>query len=119
MKAMENEGDGDTSCNWCIWNNHQRHRKRYRDVGNWRMSRDRPNYSIVNTGQNIEESPGDLRRLAVAQSPVKDHQLTLGWKTQHDKNGTDKPTKISRSPSQYEIQKKKKMHLVKLIISLA
>ena len=28
-----------------------------------------------------EKSPGDLRRLAVTQSPVKDHQLTLMWKT--------------------------------------
>ena len=26
-------------------------------------------------------SPGDLRRLIVTQSPVKDHQLTLVWKT--------------------------------------
>ena len=25
-------------------------------------------------------SPGDLRRLAVAQTPVKDHQLMLMWK---------------------------------------
>ena len=30
---------------------------------------------------NTEKSPGDLRRLAVTQSPVKDHQLTLMWKT--------------------------------------
>ena len=26
-------------------------------------------------------SPGDLRRLAVSQTSVKDHQLTLLWKT--------------------------------------
>ena len=32
---------------------------------------------IIENGQNTEESPGDLRRLAVTQSPVKDHQLTL------------------------------------------
>ena len=29
------------------------------------------------TEKNTEKSPGDLRRLAVTQSPVKDHQLTL------------------------------------------
>ena len=30
---------------------------------------------------NSETSPGDLRRLAVTQTSVKDHQLTLMWKT--------------------------------------
>ncbi len=33
--------------------------------------------SIIENGQNTEKTPGDLRRLAVTQSPVKDHQLTL------------------------------------------
>ena len=32
-------------------------------------------------GQYTEQSPGDLRRLAVTQNQVEDHQLTLGWKT--------------------------------------
>ena len=36
--------------------------------------------SIVEIGQNTEKSPGDLRRLPVTQTPVKDHQLTLVWK---------------------------------------
>ena len=33
--------------------------------------------SIIENGQNTEKSLGDLRRLAVTQTPVKDHQLTL------------------------------------------
>ena len=33
---------------------------------------------------NTEESPGDLRRLAVAQTPVKDHQLTLMGKNSNE-----------------------------------
>ena len=37
--------------------------------------------TIKMTGQNPETSPGDLRRLAVTQTPVKNHQLTLMWKT--------------------------------------
>ena len=41
---------------------------------------DHPNY-IIEIGQNTEKSPGDLRRLAVTKTPVKDHQLTLVWKT--------------------------------------
>ena len=35
------------------------------------------NYSIVEIGQNKEMSPGDLRRLAVAQTLVENHQFTL------------------------------------------
>ena len=36
-----------------------------------------PNNSIDENGQNTEKSPGDLWRLAVIQSPVKDHRRTL------------------------------------------
>ena len=32
---------------------------------------------FIENGQNTEKIPGDLRRLAVTQTPVKDHQLTL------------------------------------------
>ena len=45
------------------------------------MSWDHPNNNIIENGKNTENSPGDLRRLAVTQTPVKDHQLTLIWKT--------------------------------------
>ncbi len=43
----------------------------------WRTSRDYPNDSNAKNGQNPETSPGDLRRLAVTQTPVENHQLTL------------------------------------------
>ena len=32
-----------------------------------------PNDYIIENGQNTEKGPGDLRRLAVTQTPVKDH----------------------------------------------
>ena len=48
---------------------------------NKRTGGDHPNYCINEIGQNTEKSPGDLRRLAVTQTPVKDHQLTLIGKT--------------------------------------
>ena len=35
------------------------------------MSGDHPKYSIVENVQNTEKSPGDLRRLTVTQTPVK------------------------------------------------
>ena len=41
------------------------------------MGRDRPKFCIIKIGQNTEKSPNDLRRFAVAQTSVKDHQLTL------------------------------------------
>ena len=46
------------------------------DFGSWRTSGDNPNYSIIENGQNTEKSPGDLSRLAVSQTQVKNHQLT-------------------------------------------
>ena len=46
-------------------------------LGNSWMGGDNPNDNIAEDGQNTEMSPGDLRRLAITQTPVKDHQLTL------------------------------------------
>ena len=41
--------------------------------GSWRMSGDHSNDGIIEDGQNTEKSPEDLRRLAVTQTPVKNH----------------------------------------------
>ena len=71
---MKHEDDGGTSCNWCTWNNPQRIAKGTTRVGNKRTNGDHPNYSIIMIGQNTEKSPGDLRRLAVSQTLVKNHQ---------------------------------------------
>ena len=38
---------------------------------NWRTNCHHPDYSIAKINQNPEKSPGDLRRLAVTQTPVK------------------------------------------------
>ena len=35
------------------------------------------NYNIDEIGQNTEKCPGDVKRLATTQTPVKDYQLTL------------------------------------------
>ena len=51
--------------------------KRLEEPGNKRTRGDHPNYSIIENGQNTEKSPGDLWRLAVTQTPVKDYQLRL------------------------------------------
>ena len=45
-------------------------------LGGWLTGVDYPNDSIAEDGQNTETNPGNLRRLAVTQTPVKNHQLT-------------------------------------------
>ena len=64
-----------------FWYSHQRIIKGTERLGNKRTSGDHPNYCIIEIGQNTEESPEDQRRLAVNQTPEKNHQLTLVWKT--------------------------------------
>ena len=76
QKTMEHEGNGDTSSNWCTWNNPKRIGKGAGRLGKKGTSEDHPDYSIIKIRQNTEKSPGDLR-LAVTQTPVKDHLLTL------------------------------------------
>ena len=62
------------------WYNHQRIGTGTGGLGNKRTSRDHPNYGIVEISQNTKKSPGDLRKLTVIQTPVRNHQLTLVWK---------------------------------------
>ena len=50
-------------------------------LGNKRINGDHPDNSISKISQNTEKSPGDTRKLAFAQTPVRNHQLTLVWKT--------------------------------------
>ena len=79
---MEHEVGRDTSCNSCARNNLKRLSKGTGRFRNHRTNRDHPNNSIKN-GQNTEKSPGDLRRLAITQTPVKANQLTQvgkNWK---------------------------------------
>ena len=46
-------------------------------VGGRRITGGHSNYNIIENGKNTEKSPEDLRRLAVSQTPVKDHLLKL------------------------------------------
>ena len=80
-KTMEHENDNDTNCNWCVRYNHQRIDKGYEEFGNKWMSGYYPNYSSIKISHNTVKSPRGLRRLAVTQTPVRNDQLTLVWKT--------------------------------------
>ena len=75
--TKEHAGDNYTNCNWCIWNSNLRNTKGTGELGTWRTSGEHPNYSSIENDQNSEKSPGDVRRLAVSQTPGKDHQLAL------------------------------------------
>ena len=79
--TKEHESDIYTNSYWCFWYSHQRIAKGAGELEGWRTSGDHPNYSIIENSQNTEKSPGDLRRLAVTQIPMKSHQLKLMWKT--------------------------------------
>ena len=76
-KIMEHESGGDTNCNQCSRYSHQMIGKWTGGLWNKRPRGDNPNDSYFKIGQNTEKSPGDLRRLAVTQAPVRDYRLTL------------------------------------------
>ena len=68
-KATEHEDDGDTNCNWCVWNIPQKIAEGTVRLKNQRTREDHPNYSIVEIGLNTEKIPEDLL------------SLRLQWKT--------------------------------------
>ena len=72
---MEHEVDSDTNCNWSTVPKSLKER-----LGEFEITGEIEtitNYSIVEIDQNTEKGPADPRRLAVTETPVKDHQLTL------------------------------------------
>ena len=80
-KSMEHEGDSDINCNWWTSNDPQRMAKGTGRLGNKRASGDHLDHGIIKINQNSETSPGDMRRLAVTQTPVRNYQLSLVGKT--------------------------------------
>ncbi len=74
---MEHEGDDYTNRDWCFWYSYQSIINGTGGLEGGKTNGDHLNCNIIVNGQNTEKSPGDLRRLAVTQTPVKDHQLKL------------------------------------------
>ena len=68
---MEHEGDDDTICNWCTWNNPQRIGKGTGKLENKNTNGDHPDNSIDKISQNIEKNPEDLKRFNVSQIPAR------------------------------------------------
>ena len=76
-KIVKHEKSGNPNHNWCSWYSHQRIDARTGRLRNKRTSGDHPNYYIIKISQNTEEIHGDLRRLPIAGTPVRNHRLTL------------------------------------------
>ena len=70
---MEHKGDDDTNRNSYASNNPQRFDKGPVRDGNRRTSQDHLNRSIK-IGQTTEKSLGDMRKLSVTQTSVKNRQ---------------------------------------------
>ena len=68
-KTMKHEGGEDISCNRCSRNNPQGISKETGALGN--------KAGIIKISQITKESPADLRRLAVTQTPLENHQLII------------------------------------------
>ena len=76
-KSEKKDNDNYTTRDWYFCYSHQRIIKETGGLGSSRASEDHPNFNIIEIGQNTKRSPGDLKRLAVTQTPVKDHLLKL------------------------------------------
>ena len=74
---LKNESFGDTNYDWYSWYSQKRIETWPGGLGNKWTSGGHQNYSIIKIVRNNEESPGDLRWLAVNKTPVRNHQLTL------------------------------------------
>ena len=70
-------------------------------VGNEKTSEDYPSDSIVKIGQNTKESPVDLRKVAVTQTPVNGFQLT---RNNNNNNNNNKVKLVT------EVQKRAQLH---------
>ena len=68
---MEDEGDGDTNYNCCTRNGPHRLRKGTGTSVYQGKDRDYLNYNIIEIDQNIEQSPGDLKKIMLKR---KTHQ---------------------------------------------
>ena len=61
-----------------------------------RKNRDYPDRSIFKIGWNTEKSSGDLKRLAVTQTLVKDHQLVLVRKNRKEFNNYNNSNSVMK-----------------------
>ena len=76
-KAIKHTGDGGAYCSWCSWSASQSLGEGTGGTGNQWKNQNHSDYSNIEISKNTEESPGELRRLAITLIPMNDHQQTL------------------------------------------
>ena len=73
-KTVEQESEVCTNYNWCSWYSHQRN---YKGSGGFGRVEIIKTIGLLRSARILRRVLGDLRRLAVIQTPVEDDQLTL------------------------------------------
>ena len=69
--------------------NKNKNKTKQKNKRNWKSEaeyRDHTAHRILKINKNFQKSPGDLRKLAVTQTHLKDLQLAPVWKTKKMKN---------------------------------
>ena len=98
------------NCHCCAQNTLQSLCKESGMHGNMGTSKEHLDYCIIKISQNTEKSPGVIRRLAVTQTPVKNHQETLARKHLRSENNNG-PTKLdNKLPKMYKISDEVKLY---------
>ena len=77
QKIVDTKGDVDTNCSWCTWIGAQGIGKGTETVGNQKNNQEPPESNIAVIGQDIYNSPDDLKGLAVTPTSVKTHWFKL------------------------------------------
>ena len=77
VREVKKNAEHESNSYRCSWYNHQKFGQRTGGLQNKKTSEEDSNYKIAAIGQNTEKSPGDLRRLVVTHSPVKNQRLKL------------------------------------------
>ena len=72
--TVEHESNNYISWDWCFSYSHQRIIKGTGELGNKKTSEDHLNYYTNENGQDTDESPGNLRLLAVPHTPEEKYQ---------------------------------------------
>ena len=80
-EIKKNESGSESNCNCWARYSDQRINKGNCRFGNQWTSENIRNDNIIEIGQNALNTPGDLKRLAINQTPKRNHQLTMEWKT--------------------------------------
>ena len=97
---MGHEDDSDTVCNWGTWDNPKKIGKGIGKIGYKRISGDD---SVIEMSQNSGKRPGDLRRFAATQTPVKDGSVGRSCRIRQEVRHPNECPAYDTKQSDYEV----------------